>query len=145
MPQQWENTGTTPMTAKECLGSSDAKAVTEYYTALRRRGEPGERAFQLLRAHRNCARMFSYDDPKYLKFLANRRDYALQELLDFIGAEKGLADVERIVVMIDLGTQIRFESSNIGTWHTAPGDEAVILDYCDRVMQLKEREGVWEN
>lgn len=126
------------MTAEECLNSSDAKAVTEFYAALRRRGEPGERAFQLLRAHKNCARMFNYDDEKYLRFLANRRDYALQELLDFIGAEKGLAAVERITVMLASCEQVQFVRSNIGTWHTAPKHEKLILDYCDRVMQLKE-------
>src|SRR5690242_10116852 len=88
------------MTAAECLKSDDPKAVGAFYEELRSKGRLGERAFQLLRAHRNVSRLRHYDDPKYMKFIEGRATFALQELMDFAGIEKGDDSVRRIVIVV---------------------------------------------
>lgn len=123
------------MTAQECLTSDDPKAVGKYYDELRARGRLGERAFLLLRAHRNISRVRHYDDEKYTKFLRGRAVYAIQQLMEFINEDKEESVVDAVVVLVPGAKEVRFKRGYLGDWRTTKANEKIILRYCDQVIE----------
>jgi hypothetical protein len=125
------------VTARECLASDDPKAVGKFYEELQARGRLGERAFLLLRAHRNISRVRHYDDEKYMKFLRGRAVYAIQQLMEFINENKDESAVDRVVVLVPGAKEVcvRFKRGYLGDWRSTKANEKIILRYCDQVMK----------
>lgn len=121
------------MTAAECLASSDPKEVTAYYEELRKRGTHGERAFQLLRAHKNCSRIANYDDPKYREFLKGRAGFAVRDLMSQAGFDGPMERYTACKVFAELKI-CHFWLDSEGRWHSSRQNEETILTYCERVM-----------
>lgn len=127
------------MTAAECLSCADPKLVGEYYAELRKRGVYGERAFQLLRAHKNCKRLADYDDVKYLTFLRGRARYSIHDLMSCVGEEGPFERFTALKCFAEL-EEVRFWIDTEGSWRTSDKNEAIILNYCERVMVLADAE-----
>lgn len=123
------------MTARECLESSVPKEVAAYYAELRRRGFHGERAFQLLRAHKNCSRIANYDDPNYRTFLRNRAGFAVRDLMSQAGMDGPMERYTSCHIFAELKL-CHFWLDSEDRWHSSSENEETILTYCERVMVM---------
>lgn len=130
------------MTARECLTSDDPKAVGRFYDELKDKGRLGERAFHMLRAHRNVSRVRHYDDEKYMKFLRGRAVYAVGELMSFIGVDKDESEVDKVLVVVpqfengkDELAPVTFKRDRAGEWKSTKQNERIIVKFCDTVMR----------
>lgn len=141
----------TSLTARECLKSDDPKAVGKFYEELRGKGRLGERAFQLLRVHRDVSRLRHYDDPKYMKFIEGRAAWAMQQLMDFINIDNGEPNVSKVTVVVpslgpssavmpgtdvvpDVLLAVVFKRDRMGEWKSTKANERIIVAFCNQVM-----------
>lgn len=137
------------MTAEEVYKSSDGNVVGKYYDQLAALGRSGELAAHLFRMHRNCDRIKQYDDPKYLRFLNERRKFAAAMLLNFLQLDGKygttihvvLPPPECVCVALEKGDDIRvslfsdqivFEEN--GGWQTNEKNAKLIFQFCDQLM-----------
>lgn len=123
------------MTAAECLKSDDPKAVGRFYAELRTHDQNGELAFQLLRAHRDVSRLRHYDDPKYMKFIEGRAEWAIGQLADFLEVDGDKETLHRVTALVP--PEVTFKRNSEGEWKTTKKNERIIVIFCDRITEGK--------
>lgn len=109
---------------------------------LSNRGASGRLAMLLLRAHRNCKRMHAYDDERYLRLLAARRDYAISELKEHLS----IGDERRTKFSVSINfppippssSVARFWQHGQKGWDSSERNEKIIVRFCDAVMMAEE-------